>query len=242
MWKSVDAKSVLMNNGVRNISATKLHAIHQSRRLMCLMHVLCVLFAIAELTLLTVFSSIYGKAIHIVGFSVFGSCLVLFYLFRTLYYINHRCAIKGPFFKKIDHLMLYILLGAIYTPVPLLLTDRAMGWSIFGVAWGVVLICLLLELFCSIGVKWITLFLYSAFLILDAVAFSSVHAFLTEQAFTWFFVGGIAYMSATILTVFRPNITLLRYFHTHENLVLFLIAFGSFAHFWALLRYVLLVH
>ena len=203
---------------------------------MYFVHILCVLFAVAELSLLTVFSSLYGGAAHIVGFTVFGSFLVLFYLFKTLYCLHHNCSIRGPFFRKMDHIMLYILLGATYTPVPLLLPNRAMAWSIFGVAWGIVFISIILETFSTLRMKWITLSLYIEYLILDIIAFKTVHAFLTEPALTWFFIGGMAYMTATALIVFRPHLRFLQYFETHENLALFLIAFGSFAHFWALLK------
>lgn len=183
---------------------------------MIFLHILAILLAVAALTLLVVFAALDSSAALIVGMSLFGSALVFFYGARAA----HFCAEwKKHHYAKLaadlNHVALYILVACTYTPVALALPERAWGWSIFGVAWGISVVAAALRL----PLYWV----YGAYFVLDLTAFSVVHAFLNSGS-KWFFgIGGMAYILATILEAKK------------KKGALSLTLIGSIAHFWAML-------
>lgn len=87
------------------------------------------------LVILIVFSAIYGNALDIISFTLFGSSLFLLFLFNTLYYwIKNETASK--IFLKFKHILSYIFIATTYTCICLGPLIGPWGWSIFGVVWG----------------------------------------------------------------------------------------------------------
>lgn len=197
------------------------------------------LLSIAGLTLLIIYAALYGTVSSVVGFSIFGSSLVLFYIIRWIYAYTHDLDPQKKTLQKLDHVMIYVVTAATYTPVSLLLPDRGWGWTVFGVVWGLVFVASILRLTEWVDKRAVTVGLYSALLILDAIAFQAIHSFLSPMAFFWLGLGGACYITETILVVFRPQIFLLRFFKTHETIAFPFMIAGSFCHFWAMLRWVL---
>lgn len=204
-----------------------------------ILYIFAFLLAVAALTLLVVFSALKGSPSMVVGFSLYGASLVLFYLVRGIYVHTHEgSSFKAALFR-LDHVMIYLLTAATYTPVALMLPERGWGWSIFGVVWGIFLLGSLLRITERVDKKWTTAFVYIAFLTLDIVAFSVVHEFLTPGAVFWLSLGGAAYITETLLVVYRPAFLRLKAHH-YEALALPFMLFGSFAHFWAMIKHLII--
>ena len=71
------------------------------------------------------------KASYIVGFTVFGSALIILYLFSTLY---HALPLKAKtVFGIFDHCSIYVLIAGTYTAYCLTVLHGAAGWTIFGI-------------------------------------------------------------------------------------------------------------
>lgn len=165
--------------------------------------------AIAVLVLLVVFAAIHHEAVWVVGMSLFGGALVLYYAVKVLHVWTDWKT------DKVQHAALYLLVACTYTAVALVLPQRGWGWSIFGVAWGLSVIASVFRVPMAV--------IYAAFFILDLVSFSVVHAFLDSEA-KWFFgLGGAAYILASFLD-WRGR---------RESIFASLV--GSTAHFWAML-------
>lgn len=175
------------------------------------------LLAIVALVLLVVFASLKGGAGAIVGAALFGSALVLFHVVKAL-----------PLKPQWEEAFFYLLIAATYTPVALILPQRAWGWVIFGVAWGLCALALALKFFTRVPHNWILIGLYLSFITLDGLAFPTVHAFLTDAAFFWLSMGGASYVLAMIMTRLQWKFA-----------PVFLI-FGGFAHFWGMLEQILM--
>lgn len=97
------------------------------------------LIAIAALVILIVFSAMYGDAWYVVSFTIFGVSLVLLYLFSTLYH-----SIQSKKAKKVlrifDHSSIFILIAGTYTPYTLTVLRGPLGWTIFGIQWGLAIL------------------------------------------------------------------------------------------------------
>src|SRR5512133_191400 len=100
-----------------------------------LTHGLGVALSIAGLVVMVVFAAVRGTARDVVGVTIFGSTLILLYLMSTLYH-----AFRGPrvklIFKIFDHSAIFMLIAGTYTPFCLSALRGAVGWTLFGLVWG----------------------------------------------------------------------------------------------------------
>jgi hemolysin III len=98
-------------------------------------HGLGLALSIAGLTLLIVFSSLRGNAWHVVSFTVFGLTLLVLYVASTLRRAR-RHQPSATIFRKLDHAAIFLLIAGTYTPFLLTSLRQPLGWTIFGVIWG----------------------------------------------------------------------------------------------------------
>ena len=99
-------------------------------------HLLGFIISIIGLVFLIIFSAKYGEgAWDVVSFTIFGTGLILLYLFSTLYHLLNVGQKATRIFRKFDHIMIYILIASSYTPICLGPLRGGWGWSIFGIVW-----------------------------------------------------------------------------------------------------------
>ena len=91
--------------------------------------------SIAGLILLIIRAVHTGSPMRIVTFTIYGSALILFYLSSTLFHALIFTRAKRVF-QILDHSMIFVLIAATYTPYCLVSICGWLGWTIFGVIWG----------------------------------------------------------------------------------------------------------
>lgn len=94
--------------------------------------------AIACLTLLCVFAGMRGDAWTVVSCAIFGLTMI------TLYFGSTFChAMIGKksecFFEVWDSIAIYALIAGTYTPFLLVNLRGALGWTVFGILWAIVI-------------------------------------------------------------------------------------------------------
>ncbi len=72
---------------------------------------------------------------HVVSFTIFGVSMILLYLFSTMLHSVKPSKIKNVF-AILDHSAIYILIAGTYTPLALVSLNGALGWTLFGIVWG----------------------------------------------------------------------------------------------------------
>lgn len=94
--------------------------------------------AIAGLTLLVVFAAIYGNAWSVVSCAIFGVTMFTLYFGSTMCHITigrkSEC-----FFEVWDSVAIYALIAGTYTPFLLVNLRGAIGWTVFGILWAIVI-------------------------------------------------------------------------------------------------------
>jgi hemolysin III len=165
-------------------------------------------------------ASTRGSGRVVLSCSVFSATLVLVYLCSTLYHSLVRTRARHVF-QVLDHSAIYLLIAGTYTPFTLVSLHGDVGWTIFGVEWGLAvgrfaIASALVYLFQG----WLGVF--AAQLLAHAISWHGV---------VWLAAGGLAY---TLGIVFFA-LDRLRYFHAAWHL--FVLA-GSVAHYIAILFYV----
>lgn len=193
-------------------------------------HLVGAVLAVAGSALLIVLAARLGDPWKIVSFSVYGSMLVVLYVFSTLYH-----SVRGhakDVLRKFDHCSIYLLIAGSYTPFTLVSLHGAWGWSLLGVVWGLALLGILQEIWLAKGARVLSLVIYVLMGWLALVAVSPLWSALTPAGFAWLAAGGACY---TIGIFFYATDHKLR--HGHGLWHLFVLA-GSICHFFTVLLYV----
>jgi len=99
-------------------------------------HGIGVILSIAALVILIVFSSIKGDAWHVVSFTLFGSTMVLLYTSSTMLHALPEGRAKNVF-EVLDHSSIYFFIAGSYTPFLFVAVKGWLGWTIFGIVWGI---------------------------------------------------------------------------------------------------------
>lgn len=194
-------------------------------------HGIGTLLAVAGLVLLTVLAYLHGDIWHIVSFSIYGTTLVLLYLASTLYHSFTNERVKRVF-KILDHSAIYLLIAGTYTPFTLVPLHGVLGWTVFGVVWGLAVIGIIFKVFftgrfklvstiCYLGMGWFIVF-----------AIKPLLATVPALGMSWLFVGGLFYSLGSIFYLWK------KIPYNHAIWHLFVLA-GSVSHFIAVFFYVL---
>lgn len=205
-----------------------------------LSHFVGFLLSIAGLVLLVVFSSIYGNAPQIVGFSIFGSALILLYFASALYHFISKVNPVKEIFRAIDYSMIYVLIAGTYTPIVLSLPERNWGWTIFGIVWGLACVGIILEIKRKNYAKWFAPALYLIMGWLSVFILPLLLKYLPQGGLFWLVLGGVLYTFGVFFFVLENKFPRKGWFGAHEMFHLFVMA-GSFSHFWLMFKYVLYI-
>jgi hemolysin III len=139
--------------------------------------------------------------------------------------------------RRIDHMMIFLLIAASYTPVCLILLKGGWGWSLFGCIWGFAVLGILLKVFWLQAPRWLYTVVYIVMGWLAIVALWPLAKVLSLGGFLWLFAGGLFYtFGAVIYATKKPN-PWPKVIGFHEIFHVF-VMLGSFSHFWLMYRYI----
>lgn len=195
------------------------------------------LLAIAGLVVLIVLSASHRTPWHVVGFSIYGTSVVLLY---TASFIYHLVSAYKGYRKKlqsVDYAMINILIAGTYTPIALVSLRGGWGWSLFGVIWGLAIIGIVVRLATPMFRGWIPAVYYLIMSWLIIIAIKPLAAALPAPALWWFFIGGFFYTLGTGFFALENYVKLSSRFGMHELFHVFVIL-GSICHFIMMYRYI----
>jgi len=180
--------------------------------------------AIAGLVALVSIAAGTGDPWRIVTFSVFGATLVALYTFSTLYHSTRGKA--KAVFRKLDHCAIYLLIAGTYTPFALVALRGPLGWTLFGLAWGLAALGIAQEFWLGKGARWLSLAIYLVMGWMGIVAVSPLVATLGSGGTAWLVAGGILYTAGIVFYVYDERV---RHFHG----IWHLFVLGGSASHWA---------
>jgi len=202
-----------------------------------LTHLAGALLSVAGLAVLVNSAALQGTAWRVGSFAAFGTSLILLYTASALYHLLPLSERGTRALRRVDHMMIFVLIAGTYTPFCLVPLRGPWGWSLFGAVWGLAVAGLFLALFWIDAPRWITTAVYLAMGWAVVVAVFPLLRTVPSGGLAWMLAGGLFYSGgAVIYALKRPN-PLPGVFGFHEIWHLFVMA-GSFSHFWAILRYV----
>ena len=156
---------------------------YKGERFNSISHLLGAVAALAGTACLIVSAAKQGDPWKIVSFSIYGTSLILLYLFSTLYHsLQHT---GKAFFRKLDHLAIYFLIAGTYTPFTLVTLQGAWGWSIFGTVWGLAVLGMVLEVLLRKGRRIVPVVIYLVMGWLIVIALESLLRSLSTTGAVW---------------------------------------------------------
>ena len=180
---------------------------------------------------------IISRAAGTSGLSLF-SCITfilsmfLLYSASTLYHTFGRTMKSFIRLKKLDHLMIYVLIAGTYTPVCLIALKDSVGIPLFALVWGIAFIGIFQCLFFIRCPKWVSAVIYIVMGWCCILALPQILKSVPTGAFALLLAGGILYTIGGVIYALKlpifdnkhPN------FGLHEIFHCFCLG-GSFCHY-----------
>lgn len=187
--------------------------------------------AVAALVLLIVYPVIYGNAWHVVSFTIYGVSLVLLYLCSTLYHSFQSKRVKH-FFRILDHSAVFLLIAGTYTPFTLVTLRGPLGWTMFGVIWGLAAAGVMFKAFFVDRYAVVSTIFYVLMGWLIAISLKPLAQNIAPGGIILLIAGGVLYSAGVFFYARTKNLI------NHAIWHLFVLG-GSICHFFSVLYYVL---
>lgn len=153
--------------------------------------------SIAGLVILILRALRQGNGWHLASFLVFGISLFILYLSSTVYHCLANRPIKA-FLQRIDHSAILILIAGTYTPYLLTQFRNGLGWTMFGVVWGVSLLVLVLKLALKSRFEKPPVWLYLLLGWMGALIFLNTFRQMGEFSVWFLLIGGLLYSAGVV--------------------------------------------
>lgn len=165
------------------------------------------------------------------AFFIYGLSLILLYSTSSIYhFIDAEKTRAKLMMRKLDHIMIFILIAGTYTPVCLLVLDESIGYKLLALVWSIAIIGGFIKIFWIGAPRWVSTSLYiimgwSAILVLKPL-FETMEPW----GIFWTVLGGLFYtVGGLIYGLKKPKIDK-PWFGFHELFHVFVLA-GSLCHF-----------
>ena len=170
--------------------------------------------------------------LHVIAMGIFILSMMLLYAASTVYHtldINEKVNRR---LRKMDHMMIFILIAGSYTPVCLIALNGKTGTMLCIAVWAIALIGIIVKACWITCPKWFSSVIYIGMGWLCVLAFSQIFEALSRPAFGWLLAGGIIYTIGGIIYGLKLPIFDAKHknFGSHEIFHLFVMG-GSFCHF-----------
>ncbi len=202
-------------------------------------HFIGMMMAIIAATPLMVKVATDADHITFIAMAVFIGSMVALYGASAIY---HSVTVKDNIlrvFRKLDHMMIFVLIAGSYTPVCLVVLGNRLGYTLLAVVWGVAIAGMIIKACWITCPKWFSSVLYIAMGWACLAVFGTLWNTLSRSAFLWLLAGGIIYTLGGIIYALKLPIFNARHKHfgSHEIFHLFVMG-GSICHFIFMYLYV----
>lgn len=203
-------------------------------------HFIGMLMAIFAAVPLLIKAAHEPSRIYIGSLTVYAISLILLYAASTTYHTFDISPKVNTILKKIDHMMISVLIAGSYTPVCLLVVKGTCGITLLCVVWAFAIAGILIKAFWVFCPKWISSVLYIGMGWTCVLAFSQILNNMSSAAFAWLLTGGIIYTVGGVIYALKLPIFNSRHknFGSHEIFHLFVMG-GSMCHFVVMYAFLL---
>lgn len=195
-------------------------------------HFIGMLMALFSSIPLLIKASTNPDYIHTLSLAVFIISMILLYAASTTYHALNFSEKSNRILKKMDHMMIFILIAGTYTPICVVALRGPVGYRLLALVWSIAIIGIFVKAFWITCPKWFSSLLYIAMGWICVLAFTQILNALSTAAFLWLLAGGIIYTIGGIIYALKLPIFNAKHKHfgSHEIFHLFVMG-GSICHF-----------
>jgi len=188
-----------------------------------LTHLIGVFMSIPGLYILLKHAPIGRGFIYYFSLYVFGISLFLLYSASTTYHllnISDKCT---RILRRVDHMMIYILIAGTYTPICIIALNGWWEWGLLTAVWALACAGIVLTIIWFNAPRWVSTLIYLLMGWMVMVACYPIYQSVSLSGLLWLALGGIFYtLGAVIYALKKPNINL-KYLGFHEIFHLFVL-------------------
>lgn len=203
-------------------------------------HFIGMLMAIFAAVPLLIKAAHEPSRIYIISLTIYAASLILLYAASTTYHTFDISAKVNTVLKKIDHMMISVLIAGSYTPVCLIVLKGKTGIILLSIVWSIAVAGILIKAFWVYCPKWVSSVLYIGMGWTCVLAFTQILNNMSPAAFGWLLAGGIIYTAGGVIYALKLPLFNNRHknFGSHEIFHLFVMG-GSACHFVVMYAFLL---
>lgn len=203
-------------------------------------HFIGMMMALVAATPLLVKAAVGSDHTAFIAMVIFIGSMVALYGASALY---HSVTVKDNIlkvFRKLDHMMIFVLIAGSYTPVCLVVLGNRLGYTLLATVWGIALAGMVINVCWITCPKWFSSLIYIAMGWVCLGVFGTLWSTLSRSAFLWLLAGGIIYTIGGVIYALKLPIFNEKHQHfgSHEVFHLFVMG-GSICHFIFMYLYVI---
>ena len=202
-------------------------------------HFIAMMMAVFATVPLLVKAGIQSGWENFLAMAIFMGSMILLYGASATYHSVDLTRRSLRVFRKIDHMMIFVLIAGSYTPVCLIVLGGKLGYTLLALVWGIAAVGMLVKACWITCPKWFSSVIYIAMGWVCVLVFGPLLKTLSVPAFLWLLAGGIIYTVGGVIYALKLPIfnAKHKFFGSHEVFHLFVMG-GSICHFIFMYLYV----
>lgn len=202
-------------------------------------HFIAMMMAVFATVPLLVKAGIQSGWENFLAMAIFMGSMILLYGASATYHSVDLTGRSLRVFRKLDHMMIFVLIAGSYTPVCLIVLGGKLGYTLFALVWGIAAVGMLVKACWITCPKWFSSVIYIAMGWVCVLVFGPLLKTLSAPAFLWLLAGGIIYTVGGVIYALKLPIfnAKHKFFGSHEVFHLFVMG-GSICHFIFMYLYV----
>ena len=202
-------------------------------------HFIAMMMAVFAAVPLLVKAGVQSGQENFLAMAIFMGSMILLYGASATYHSVDLTGKSLRVFRKLDHMMIFVLIAGSYTPVCLIVLGGKLGYTLLALVWGIAAVGMIVKACWITCPKWFSSVIYIAMGWVCVLVFGPLLKTLSAPAFLWLLAGGIIYTVGGVIYALKLPIfnAKHKFFGSHEVFHLFVMG-GSICHFIFMYLYV----
>ena len=195
-------------------------------------HFIAMMMAVFAAVPLLVKAGVQSGQENFLAMAIFMGSMILLYGASATYHSVDLTGKSLRVFRKLDHMMIFVLIAGSYTPVCLIVLGGKLGYTLLALVWGIAAVGMIVKACWITCPKWFSSVIYIAMGWVCVLVFGPLLKTLSTPAFLWLLAGGIIYTVGGVIYALKLPIFNARHknFGSHEVFHIF-VMLGSMCHF-----------
>ena len=202
-------------------------------------HFIAMMMAVFATIPLLVKAGVQSGQENFLAMAIFMGSMILLYGASATYHSVDLTGRSLRVFRKLDHMMIFVLIAGSYTPVCLIVLGGKLGYTLLALVWGIAALGMIVKACWITCPKWFSSVIYIAMGWVCVLVFGPLLKTLSLPAFLWLLAGGIIYTVGGVIYALKLPLfnAKHKFFGSHEVFHLFVMG-GSVCHFIFMYLYV----